>query len=123
MSDIAGTGFPLLLYVDSDPALRRLADAMFHDEYIVESVASVEDMSADIEPAVVAINLSDVADPKPVLDRLRHRWPTVPTVVVLTTEAAAEQDHEALWELGPASIVVNPYSPEAMRRGVAEALS
>ncbi len=123
MSDIAGTGYPLLLYVDSDPGLRRLADAIFHDEYLVESAASVEAMSADIEPAVVVINLSDVADPKPIWARLRHRWPTVPTVVVLTTEAAAEQDHEALWALGPASIVVNPFSPEAMRRGVAAALS
>ncbi len=120
---MARTGYPLLLYVDSDPALRRLADATFHNEYIVESVASVEDTGGDIEPAVVVINLSHVADPRPVWDQLTYLWPTVPAVVVLTTEAAADQDQEALWELGPASIVVNPFSPDAMRRGVAAALS
>ena len=117
------TGYPLLVYVDSDPALRRLADATFGDEYIVESVASVEDLGGEIEPAVAVINLSDAADPRPVWDQLTHRWPTVPTVVVLTTEASADQDREALWALGPASIVVNPFSPDAMRRGVAVALS
>jgi len=36
---MAKTGYPLLLYVDSDPALRRLADTTFGDQYIVESVA------------------------------------------------------------------------------------
>ncbi len=120
---MARTGYPLLLYVDSDPALRRLADATFRDEYVVESVASIEDMADGIDPAVVVINLSDTADPKPVWDQLTNRWPTVPAVVVLTPEAAADQDHEALWELGPAAIVVNPFSPDAMRRGVAAALS
>jgi len=120
---MARTGYLLLLYVDSDPGLRRLADATFGDEYIVESVASVEDLGGDIEPAVAVINLSDAADPKTVWDQLTHRWPTVPTVVVLTTEASADQDREALWALGPASVVVNPFSPDAMRRGVAVALS
>jgi hypothetical protein len=44
-------------------------------------------------------------------------------VVVLTKKAAIKQDREALWALGPASIVVNPYSPDALRRGVVAALS
>ena len=120
---MARTGYPLLLYVDSDPGLRRLTDATFGDEYIVESVASVEDLGGDIEPAVAVINLSDAADPRPVWDQLTHQWPTVRTVVVLTTEASADQDREALWALGPASVVVNPFSPDAMRRGVVVALS
>jgi len=85
---MARTGYPLLLYVDLDPALRRLADATFRDEYVVESVASVEDMGGDIEFAVAVINLSHAADPKPVWDQLTHRWPTVPVVMVLTPEAA-----------------------------------
>ncbi len=72
MSEMARIGYPLLLYVDSDPALRRLADAIFGDEYIVESVASVEDLGGDIEPAVAVINLSDAAGPRPVWDQLTH---------------------------------------------------
>ena len=116
-------GYPLLLYVDSDAALRRLADATFRGEYIVEAVASVEEMHDGIEPAVAVINLSDETDPRPVWDRLTGRWPMVPAVVVLTTEAAIEKDREAFWALDPASIVVNPFSPDAMRRGVTAALS
>ncbi len=50
-----------------------MADATFGDEYIVESVASVEDLGGEIEPAVAVINLSDAADPKPVWDQLTHR--------------------------------------------------
>ncbi len=73
---------------------------------------------------MAVINLSDAADPKPVWDQLTHQWPTVPVVVVvLTTGASADQDREALWALGPASVVVNPFSPDAMRRGVVVALS
>ncbi len=116
-------GYPLLLYVDTDPAMRRLADATFRGEYIVEAVASVEEMHDGIEPAVVVINLSDETDPQPVWDRLKGRWPTVPTVVVLTTEAGIEKAREALWALDPSSIVVNPFAPDAMRRGVTVALS
>ncbi len=116
-------GYPHLVYVDSDPAMRRLADATFRGEYIVEAVASVEEMHDDIEPAVAVINLSDETDPQPVWDRLTGRWPTVPAVVVLTTEAAIEKDREVFWALDPASIVVNPFSPDAMRRGVTAALS
>ena len=76
MSEMARTGYPLL-YVDADLGLRRLADGTFGDGYIVESVASGEDLGGDIEPAVTVINLSDTADPKPVWDQLTHRWPTV----------------------------------------------
>jgi CheY-like chemotaxis protein len=116
-------GYPLLLYVDSDPALRRLADATFRTEYIVEAVASVEETYDGIEPAVAVINLSDEADPQRVWDILTERWPMVPAVVVLTTEAAMEKDREAFWALEPASMVVNPFSPDAMHRGVTVALS
>ena len=116
-------GYPLLLYVDSDPALRRLADATFRAEYIVEAVASVEEMYDGIEPAVAVINLSDEADPQRVWDILTERLPMVPAVVVLTTEAAIEKDREAFWALEPASMVVNPFSPDAMHRGVTLALS
>ena len=89
----------------------------------MEAVASVEDMDDRMEPAVAIINLSDTTDPQPIWDRLCRQWPTVPAMMVLTTEAAIEQDREALWALGPASIVVNPFSPDAMRRGVAAALA
>ncbi len=116
-------GHRQLVYVDSDPVLRRLADATFRGEYIVESAASVEDLDDRIEPEVAMINLSDTAYPQPIWDSFCQQWPTVPVVIVLTTEAAAERDREALWALGPASMVVNPFSPDAMPRGVAAALS
>ena len=116
-------GHRQLVYVDSDPALRRLADATFRGEYIVESAASVEDLDDGIEPEVAMINLSDTAHPQPIWDSFCQQWPTVPVVIVLTMEAAIELDREALWALGPASMVVNPFSPDAMRRGVAAALS
>jgi hypothetical protein len=44
-------------------------------------------------------------------------------VVVLSSEAAVGLDREALWVLGPASIVVNPLAPGALRNAVAAALS
>jgi hypothetical protein len=116
-------GHPLLVYVDSDAALRRLAVTTFRDEYIVESVATVEDVHSVIEPAVAIINLSDATDPQPVWDRLTGRWPSAPAVVVLTKEASIKRDRKALWALKPASIVVNPYAPDALRRGVVVALS
>ncbi len=116
-------GYPILLYVDSDPVLRRSADATFRGEYIVEAVASVEEVQDGIEPAVAVINLSDETNPQPVWDRLTERWPMVPAVVVLTTEAAIEKDRETFWALDPASMVVNPFSRDAMRRGVTAALS
>ncbi len=121
--EMTGRGHPLLVYVDADAALRRFAVTTFRDEYIVESVATVEEIHSVIEPAVAIINLSDATDLQPVWDGLTGRWPSVPAVVVLTKEAAIKRDREALWALGPASIVVNPYSPEAMRRGVVAALS
>jgi hypothetical protein len=121
--EMTGRGHPLLVYVDPDPALRRFAVTTFRGEYIVESVATVEEIHSVIEPAVAIINLSDATDPQPVWDRLTGRWPSAPAVVVLTKKAAIKQDREALWALGPASIVVNPYSPDALRRGVVAALS
>ena len=120
------SGYPLMLYVDSDPRLRRLADVTFRGEYIVESIASVDDMDgidSRLEPVVAVVNLSESTDPSQIWDRLCQQWPTVPAVMVLTIEAAIEQDREVLWALGPASIVVNPFSGDAMRRGVATALS
>ncbi len=117
------SGHPVLAYVDADPALRRFADTTFRGEYIVEAVASVEDMDDRIEPTVAIINLSDTTDPQPIWDQLCRQWPSVPAVMVLTTEAAIERDREALWALGPASIVVNPFSADALRRGVAAALA
>ena len=61
------SGYPLMLYVDSDPRLRRLADATFRGEYIVESIASVDDMDgidSTLEPAVAVVNLSESTDPR-----------------------------------------------------------
>ena len=120
---MTGRGHPLLVYIDADAALRRFALTTFRDEYTVESVATVDDVHSVIEPAVAIINLSDAADPQTVWDRLTGRWPSAPAVVVLTKQAAIKRDREALWALEPASIVVNPYSPDALRRGVVAALS
>ena len=120
---LTGRGHPLLVYVDPDAPLRRHVKAIFRGEYVVESVATVEDLHYVMEPAVAIINLSDATEPQAVWNTLTSRWPTVPAVAVLTAEAAIKRDREALWALGPASIVVNPYSPDAIRRGVAAALS
>ena len=116
-------GHPLLVYVDPDAPLRRHVKAIFRGAYVVESVATVEDLHYVMEPAVAIINLSDATDPQPVWDRLTGRWPSAPAVVVLTKEASIKRDRKALWALKPASIVVNPYAPDALRRGVVVALS
>ena len=120
---MTGRGHPMLVYVESDPRLRRLAAATFKDEYTVEAVPTVDDVHCVVDPAVAIINLSESTDPGTTWDRLTRRWPAVPTVIVLSTEAAIERDREAFWALKPAAIVVNPDSAETMRRGVAAALS
>lgn len=119
---MAERGRPLLLYVDSDPVLRRLANATFRGEYVVESVATVDDVHNVIEPAVALINLSDSLNPRSAWNRLTHRWPTVPAVMLLSTEAV-ERNRETFWAMEPAAMVINPDSSDAMRRGVAAALS
>ena len=114
---------PPLLYVDPDATQRDFADAVFRGEYVVESGASIEDLHDRADAAVILINLSDAADPNLVWQKLTNRWPSVPVVVVLSADAAIERDREVLWALGPASIVVNPLAPGALRRAVAAALS
>jgi DNA-binding response OmpR family regulator len=116
-------GYLPLLYVDPEATQRDFADAVFRGEYAVESAASIEEVDDRVEVAVIVINLSDAADPNPAWEKLTHRWPSVPVVVVLSSEAASERDREALWALGPASIVVNPLAPGALRHAVAAALS
>ncbi len=120
---MAERGHPLLVYVDADSRLRRFATTTFRDEYTVEAVASVADVHSVLDPAVAIINLSDAVDPQATWDRLTRRWPTVPTVIALTTTAAIERDRETFWALRPAAMVVNPGSADALRRGVAAALS
>jgi hypothetical protein len=116
-------GYRPLLYVDPEATQRDFADAVFRGEYAVESVASIEEVDDRVEVAVIVINLSDAADPNPAWEKLTHRWPSAPVVVVLSSEAAVGLDREALWVLGPASIVVNPLAPGALRNAVAAALS
>jgi DNA-binding response OmpR family regulator len=112
-----------LLYVDADATQRDFAAAVFRGEYVVESGASIEELHDRADAAVILINLSDAADPNLVWQKLTNRWPSVPVVVVLSADAAIERDREVLWALGPASIVVNPLAPGALRRAVAAALS
>jgi hypothetical protein len=116
-------GYRPLLYIDPEATQRDFADAVFRGEYAVESAASIEEADDRVEVAVIVINLSDAADPNPAWEKLTHRWPSVPVVVVLSPEAAVERDREALWALGPASIVVNPLAPGALRHAVTVALS
>lgn len=113
-----------MLYIDPDPTRRHLVDAILRGDYVVEPVASMEDLhDDDMELAVIVINLSTATDPKSTWEELRRRWPTVPVVVALSADALAERDHEALWALGPACIAVNPFAPGALRRAVDTALS
>lgn len=116
-------GYRPLLYIDPEAIQRDFADAVFRGEYAVESVASIEEVDDRVEVAVIVINLSEAADPNPAWEKLTRRWPSAPVVVVLSSEAAVERDREALWVLGPASIVVNPLAPGALRNAVAAALS
>ena len=123
MSGVNTPPDPPLLYVAADATQRDFADAVFRGEYVVESGASIEDLHDRDDAAVILINLSDAADLNLVWQKLTNRWPSVPVVVVLSADAAIERDREVLWALGPASIVVNPLAPGALRRAVAAALS
>ena len=116
-------GHPLLIYVDADSRLRRFAAATFRDDYIVEAAATVADVHCMMDPAVAIINLSDAVDPRANWDQLTRRWPAVPTVIVLTTEAALKSDREDFWALQPAAMVINPHVADALQRGVHAALS
>lgn len=113
----------MLVYVDANSRLRRLVAATFRHSYIVETAASVADVHCMIDPVVVMINLSDNPFPQQSWERLTDRWPAVPAVIVLTTEAAIRSGREAYWALQPAAMVVNPDSADALERVVQVALS
>lgn len=112
-----------LVYVDPDEQQRQFADAVLRGDFAVESAASIEDLGASIEAAVVVVNLSEVSDPASIWDTLTERWPSIPVVVVLTPESRTGLDRKDVWTMGAASIVVNPLASGALRGAVSAAVS
>ena len=111
----------LLLYVEPNPVLRRLGAAILRDVYTVVSVASIQDSDGGDEPAVIVLDLSNVATARGVWGAVTRRWPTVPVVVVTT--AAAQPEMEVLRTFGPSAVVLKPFVPDALRQAVAGAVS
>lgn len=120
---MAERGQPLLVYVDADSRLRRLVTATFRYDYTVETAASVAEVHCMVDPVALMINLSDDLDPETSWEQLTARWPSIPAVIILTTDAAIRSDCESYWALQPAAMVVNPDSADALERGVQLALS
>lgn len=117
-----GDHVPVLLYLDPDVDHRCFADAVLRSEHRVVAAESLEVVDEPLDASVIVVDLSHV-DPVATIETVKARWPAAPIVVVLAPDAPLGHDHTSLWELGPASIVVNPLAPGALRDGIAKAVS